>query len=87
MFPSSTRLFVCCYLLTMGKATPVSQLGRADCAGPIASAIITWRNSMVFHSLDKVISLFIHMYPPVVLTVIKQVSSRIFTCIVADLTV
>lgn len=37
-------------------------LRRTDRPGPIASAIITWRNSMVFHSLDKVISLFIHMY-------------------------
>jgi hypothetical protein len=39
--------------------------------GPLASAIITWRNSLVFHSLDKVTSLFIHMYPPLVLTVIR----------------
>lgn len=45
--PESTTLFICCYLLTMG---------------PLASAIITWRNSMVFHSLDKVTSLFIHMW-------------------------
>lgn len=30
-------------------------------SGPLASAIITWRNSLVFHSLDKVTSLFIHI--------------------------
>ncbi|GFZ45818.1 hypothetical protein JCM24511_03548 [Saitozyma sp. JCM 24511] len=57
VFPSSTKLFICSYLLTMG---------------PLASAIITWRNSLVFHSLDKVTSLFIHVYPPVVLTVIRH---------------
>jgi hypothetical protein len=43
-------------------------------SGPLASAIITWRNSLVFHSLDKVTSLFIHVYPPVVLTVIRWVN-------------
>ncbi|OCF36378.1 integral membrane protein [Kwoniella heveanensis BCC8398] len=57
VFPSSTVLFICCYLLTLG---------------PIASAIITWRNSLVFHSLDKMISIFIHIYPPIVLTVIRH---------------
>ncbi|RXK40990.1 integral membrane protein [Tremella mesenterica] len=57
IFPSSTVLFIACYLLTLG---------------PLASAIITWRNSLVFHSLDKVTSLFIHMYPPVVLTIIRH---------------
>ncbi|GHJ85090.1 hypothetical protein NliqN6_1492 [Naganishia liquefaciens] len=40
--------------------------------GPIASAIITWRNSLVFHSIDKVTSLFIHMYPPLVLIIVKH---------------
>ncbi|WVW82794.1 hypothetical protein I302_104805 [Kwoniella bestiolae CBS 10118] len=57
VFPSSTVLFICCYLLTLG---------------PIASAIITWRNSLVFHSLDKIISIFIHIYPPMVLSVIRH---------------
>ncbi|KAL1411025.1 hypothetical protein Q8F55_001970 [Vanrija albida] len=51
IFPNSTILFICCYLLTLG---------------PLASAIITWRNSLVFHSLDKVTSL----YPPIVLSVV-----------------
>ncbi|WVO14095.1 hypothetical protein L204_101723 [Cryptococcus depauperatus] len=58
VFPSSTFLFICCYLLTLG---------------PLASAIITWRNSLVFHSMDKVTSLFIHIYPPIVLTVIRHI--------------
>ncbi|KAK8869577.1 hypothetical protein IAR55_000144 [Kwoniella newhampshirensis] len=58
VFPSSTVLFICCYLLTLG---------------PLASAIITWRNSLVFHSMDKVTSMFIHIYPPIVLTIIRHV--------------
>jgi hypothetical protein len=44
-FPSNTIFFTACYLLSLG---------------PLASAIVTWRNSLVFHSLDKVTSLFIH---------------------------
>ena len=32
--------------------------------GPVLVAIIVWRNSMVFHSVDKMTSLFIHVFPP-----------------------
>lgn len=31
--------------------------------GPLNSAIWVWKNSMVFHSLDKMTSLFIHLIP------------------------
>eukprot|EP01029_Cantina_marsupialis_P012184 TRINITY_DN2691_c0_g2_i1.p1 TRINITY_DN2691_c0_g2~~TRINITY_DN2691_c0_g2_i1.p1 ORF type:complete len:430 (+),score=95.83 TRINITY_DN2691_c0_g2_i1:94-1383(+) len=34
--------------------------------GPLATAIYTWRNSLVFHNLDKLTSLFIHIGPPLV---------------------
>ncbi|KZP13096.1 hypothetical protein FIBSPDRAFT_921728 [Athelia psychrophila] len=56
-FPSSPTLFVACYLLSHGS---------------LASAVITWRNSLVFHDLDKVTSLFVHIYAPVVFTVIRH---------------
>ncbi|KAL0074588.1 hypothetical protein J3Q64DRAFT_1649090 [Phycomyces blakesleeanus] len=39
--------------------------------GPVAWAIITWRNSLVFHSLDKVTSVCIHMFPPLITYVIR----------------
>ncbi|CAK7264108.1 hypothetical protein SEPCBS57363_000903 [Sporothrix epigloea] len=48
VFPSSKRLFVACYCLAFGNN---------------AVAIIMWRNSLVFHSFDKVTSLFIHVMP------------------------
>ncbi|KAI8885957.1 hypothetical protein K501DRAFT_244912 [Backusella circina FSU 941] len=51
VFPSSTVLYTAVFTLTNG---------------PIAFAITVWRNSLVFHSLDKVTSVFIHIYPPVV---------------------
>jgi hypothetical protein len=52
VFPNSRRLMISAYCLSYGNN---------------AWAIAMWRNSMVFHSLDKVTSLFIHIMPPVVL--------------------
>mmetsp|Transcript_29504 Transcript_29504/g.41525 ORF Transcript_29504/g.41525 Transcript_29504/m.41525 type:complete len:421 (+) Transcript_29504:60-1322(+) len=34
--------------------------------GPLASGVVMWRNSMVFHDLDKLTSVFIHFFPPLV---------------------
>lgn len=53
VFPDSEFLFTVCY-----------------CAahGPLAFSVATWRNSLVFHSLEKMTSLFIHLYPPFVFT-------------------
>jgi hypothetical protein len=50
--PRSKRLFISTYCLAYGNN---------------AVAIAMWRNSMVFHSLDKVTSLFIHIMPPATL--------------------
>lgn len=33
--------------------------------GPLLWAIITWRNSLVFHDLDKITSVMIHAFPPI----------------------
>jgi hypothetical protein len=46
--PQSKRLFISTYCLAFGNN---------------AIAIAMWRNSMVFHSFDKVTSLFIHIMP------------------------
>jgi len=51
-FPQSKRLLISTYCLAYGNN---------------AVAIAMWRNSLVFHSLDKVTSLFIHIMPPVTL--------------------
>ncbi|KAG5980859.1 hypothetical protein E4U55_003550 [Claviceps digitariae] len=48
IFPNSKRLLTSTYCLAFGNN---------------AVAIIMWRNSLVFHSLDKVTSLFIHIMP------------------------
>ena len=52
VFPRSKRLFISTFCLAFGNN---------------AVAIAMWRNSMVFHSFDKVTSLFIHIMPCVTL--------------------
>ncbi|KAF2476507.1 uncharacterized protein BDR25DRAFT_210362 [Lindgomyces ingoldianus] len=52
VFPGSKRLFISTYCLAFGNN---------------AVAIAMWRNSLVFHSMDKVVSLFIHIMPCVTL--------------------
>jgi hypothetical protein len=51
VFSSSTLLYTAAFTLTNG---------------PVLWAVITWRNSLVFHSLDKVTSVFIHIFPALV---------------------
>jgi hypothetical protein len=59
LLPQSPSLFVACYCLSHGS---------------LASAVITWRNSLVFHDQDKVTSIFVHIYAPFTFTVIRYVS-------------
>ncbi|EMR08461.1 hypothetical protein PNEG_03289 [Pneumocystis murina B123] len=58
VFPSSKFLFVSTYFLSFGS---------------LSWAIIAWKNSLVFHSMDKVTSLFIHIFPPTVLHTIIHI--------------
>lgn len=44
--------------------------------GPLAWSVVTWRNSLVFHSIEKVTSTFIHLYPPFVFTTIRHFMPR-----------
>lgn len=60
IFPNSKRLFTSAYCLAFGNN---------------AVAIIMWRNSLVFHSFDKVTSLFIHIMPCATLHVIVHLLS------------
>ncbi|CCA71797.1 related to Integral membrane protein [Serendipita indica DSM 11827] len=57
LFPGSATLLTACYCLSHGS---------------LASAVITWRNSLVFHDVDKVTSLFIHIYAPFTFTTIRH---------------
>ena len=48
------------------------------CMGPICIAIMVWKNSLVFHSLDKLTSFFLHAFPTMVSILIKR-NSVLFT--------
>lgn len=55
--PWSKHLFISCFAFTFGT---------------LSWAVITWRNSLVLHSIDKTTSSFIHISPPVVMLVITH---------------
>lgn len=58
VFPHSSSLFQSCFAFTFGT---------------LCFAVITWRNSLVIHSIDKTTSCFIHIIPPCVMYVIYHV--------------
>ncbi|KAF5101346.1 hypothetical protein DV451_002221 [Geotrichum candidum] len=57
LLPESAHLFISCYALSFGT---------------LSWAVITWRNSLVLHSIDKTTSSFIHILPPAVFHVITH---------------
>lgn len=57
VLPDSVPLFISCYALSFGT---------------LSWAVITWRNSLVLHSIDKTTSSFIHILPPTVFHVITH---------------
>lgn len=71
VYPTSGRLFL---------------LNFTNSSGAIAWAIVLWRNSLVFHDLEKLTSFLIHAFPPLVVYVIRWFpeftnSNEIQTCI------
>ncbi|EER32875.1 hypothetical protein CTRG_03300 [Candida tropicalis MYA-3404] len=54
VFPTSPNLFVSVFSLSLGT---------------LSWAVITWRNSLVLHSIEKTTSSFIHVMPPVTMFV------------------
>lgn len=56
-FPDSVHLYQSCFAFTFGS---------------LSFAVITWRNSLVIHSLDKTTSCFIHIMPTCTMYVIHH---------------
>lgn len=57
VFPYSKHLYTVCFSFTFGT---------------LAFAVITWRNSLVLHSIEKTTSAFIHIFPPAAMFVITH---------------
>jgi len=53
------------------------------CNGPLIMATVMWKNKLVFHDLDKITSLFIHMFPPL-LTYTTRWHTDLFTNVSAN---
>jgi len=56
IFPSNINWFKANYIL---------------CMGPLMFAIVVWKNSLVFHSLDKLTSFFLHAFPPLTVHLLR----------------
>merc|ERR1711915_566167 len=41
------------------------------CMGCLMLAIVVWQNSLVFHSLDKLTSFFLHAFPPLTMHLLR----------------
>eukprot|EP01063_Lacrimia_lanifica_P034931 TRINITY_DN6558_c3_g1_i1.p1 TRINITY_DN6558_c3_g1~~TRINITY_DN6558_c3_g1_i1.p1 ORF type:complete len:400 (+),score=130.18 TRINITY_DN6558_c3_g1_i1:59-1258(+) len=59
------QLLLCVELLAY-PSDALFKLNFMFSQGPLAIAVIAWRNSLVFHSLDRVTSCFIHIFPMLV---------------------
>jgi hypothetical protein len=63
--PDSLLLFKICFAFT---------------TGPLAWAVALWKNSMVFHSLDKITSVYIHLTPALVSWTIRWAKTPYTVC-------
>jgi hypothetical protein len=78
-----SNLLLIFYLKFYPTSPELYILNFANACGPLLWAIVTWRNSLVFHSLDKITSIFIHAFPPTVLYVLRfnQTGNYYATCL------
>ncbi|GEQ72576.1 hypothetical protein JCM33374_g6263 [Metschnikowia sp. JCM 33374] len=66
VFPSSKSLFVSVFALTLGT---------------LSFAVITWRNSLVLHSIEKTTSSIIHVMPPLTMFVLVHETPKEYIAI------
>ncbi|KAG2436955.1 hypothetical protein HXX76_006471 [Chlamydomonas incerta] len=60
------NLLLVLQLWLLPRWAPLAKVTFSYNTGPLAWSIITFRNSLVFHDLDKVTSLFLHLVPALV---------------------
>jgi len=65
------QYFLLFYIHFVPRNAEVFQVAFALCSGPLAMGALMWRNSLVFHDLDKLTSVFIHVFPPLVVFCIR----------------
>lgn len=67
------------YLLFFSKSEKLFLLCFAFSEGPLAWALIVWRCSLVFSSVDKIVSVLIHLLPGTVIFIIRWWDPVTFT--------
>ncbi|GLC50735.1 hypothetical protein PLESTB_000426200 [Pleodorina starrii] len=60
------NLLMVLQLWVLPRSAPLAKVTFSYNTGPLAWSILTFRNSLVFHDLDKVTSLFLHLVPALV---------------------
>lgn len=63
----SANLLVLCHLFIAPSSPLVFQVAFLSAVGPLGWAIVAWRNSLVFHDLEKITTLLVHLMPPLVM--------------------
>ena len=58
----NVSVLVQCFLFP--SCLPWYKANYVLCMGVLMNAIVVWQNSLVFHSLDKLTSIYIHVLPP-----------------------
>ncbi|EFA80194.1 hypothetical protein PPL_07016 [Heterostelium album PN500] len=59
------------YLYGTNRSPILFKICFSFCNGPLIFATIAWRNSLVFHSLDKATSVLIHIFPAIVCSALR----------------
>ena len=54
--------------------------------GVLMMAIVVWQNSLVFHSLDKLTSIFIHVFPPLTLHLYRYTNPQMELIVILTMT-
>lgn len=67
------NLLLILYLWWLPEDALFFQVVFAFSNGPLGMAVLAWRNSLVFHSLDKVTSLFMHIEPVLVTYIARHI--------------
>ena len=57
----------------------LAQANYVLCMGVLMLAVVVWQNSLVFHSLDKLTSCAIHIFPPLTCHLVRWV--MLCTCV------
>ncbi|GAB0496304.1 hypothetical protein MMPV_007616 [Pyropia vietnamensis] len=65
-FCYAAQLLLLVHLFLFPASGPLFRVNFAVANGPLAWAVVLWRNSLVFHSLDRLTSLAVHFLPPLV---------------------